>query len=68
MIVQIAALMGAALVLYLLIKGHLYVARKAWEPVFEEQVADEREDAESDREDVDDRSGAADGTAWDHVR
>jgi hypothetical protein len=62
---------GAIVLLYVLIKAHLYVTRKYWRPVIEEEVAAERDG----RSDADEASGSGDGTpeeerpprGWDEV-
>lgn len=42
----LATMAGALVLLYLLIKGHLYVTRKLWKPVIEEEVAASEEGEE----------------------
>lgn len=45
MVSEVVAILLAIVLLYILIKGHVYLSRRIWNPVFEEE-ADQLEDGE----------------------
>lgn len=62
---QLLILGGAALVLYLLIKAHLYTIRRLWVPKFEEEL-EANEDDEGEEPSGDDGTESQ-PSGWDHV-
>ena len=58
---QLLAIAGSLVLLYVLIKGHLYVTRKLWVPKFEEEAEDDPPDADSGDDAGADPSRASDG-------
>lgn len=72
---QILAIAAAIVLLYVLIKGHLYALRKLWVPKFEEEIASESDEEGAGDEEVEGETGDQEGDdedrpprGWDVIR
>lgn len=68
----VATIAVSIVLLYVLIKGHLYVIRRVWRPIWKEELEaeDEEGEGEGEGEEEGEREGEEGGErrAWDHVR